>query len=250
MFKNPKDLSEKLANQAAGISSWPGTVYADPRIQGLEEKFHRIISQIKETLISRGIRGILGLGRLFRIMDSDNSQTLNFYEFSKALTDARLHFNEDETRIIFNFFDRQRDGHIPYSEFLASVRGFMPEYRQEIVERAYDHLVQDKENGLLALEDIRLKFNPEYHPDVEAGRKSIEQVTNEFLEAFESHHIFFVVSPHQTKDPSMKNKAVSKREFLDFLDNLSAVTPNDLNFEKTASKVWNRTLRKGTGRRF
>ena len=192
-FRNPADMVPKFSNLAAGISSWPGTTYVDPRIKGLEERFQVLINQIKDTLMSRGIRGILGLGRLFRIMDSDNSQTLNFYEFSKALTDARLHFSEEDTRVVFNFFDRQREGHISYTEFLSSVRGFMPDYRQDIVEKAYDSLIQDKENGLLTLEDIRLRFNPQYHPDVEGGRKSAEQVTNEFLEAFESHHNFFVV---------------------------------------------------------
>lgn len=150
------------------------------------------MTSLKETLVSRGIRGLLGLGRLFRILDMDNSQTLNYYEFTKALSDARLNFTEEDSRVVFNFFDRRKDGHIQYSEFLAAIRGFMPEYRQNIVEKAYDNLVNEKGSGQLTLEDIRLRFNPEFHPDVEAGRKSQEQATNEFLEAFESHHVFFV----------------------------------------------------------
>jgi len=245
-FRNSRELGPqdtKTNKIAAGVSSWPGTVYTDPRVQNLEEKFQSIIATVKETLISRGIRGILGLARLFRIMDTDNSQTLNYYEFSKALTDARLHFSEEDTKVVFNFFDRRKDGQLYYPEFLSAVRGFMPEYRQRIVEKAYDQLAEDRATAQLTLEDIRVCFNPDFHPDVESGRKSTEQAIHEFLEAFESHHVYY------TKDPTLRNKIVSKKEFLEFFDNLSAVTPNDLNFEKAASKIWNKPLRK-PNRRF
>lgn len=150
------------------------------------------MTTVKESLVSRGIRGLLGLGRLFRIMDIDNSQTLNYYEFTKALNDARLHFSEEDTQVVFNFFDRKKDGHIQYSEFLHAVRGFMPEYRIAMVVKAYEGLVDDKGASQITLEDIRVRFNSEHHPEVEAGRKSQEQATNEFLEAFESHHVYFV----------------------------------------------------------
>ena len=47
----------------------------------------------------------------------------------------------------------------------------------------------------------------------------------------------------------MRNKIISKKEFYEFFDNLSAVTPNDLNFEKTALKVWNKPIKKTSGGR-
>lgn len=183
---------QQTAQMPAGIKSWPGTVFNDPRISNLEEKFQGIMTSVKESLISRGIRGLLGLGRLFRIMDMDNSQTLNYYEFTKTLNDARLHFSEDDINVVFSFFDRRKDGHIQYAEFLNAVRGFMPEYRQNLVAKAYENLVDEKGSGQITLEDIRVRFNAEHHPDFEAGRKSQEQATNEFLEAFESHHVYFV----------------------------------------------------------
>lgn len=187
-----KTEKTNVMQHAAGIQSWPGTIYSDPRIANLEDKFQGIMKTIKETVISRGIRGLLGLARLFRIMDIDNSQTLNYYEFTKVFNDARLHFDDDDTQVVFNFFDRRRDGHIQYSELLNAIRGFMPEYRQSLAAKAFDQLMQEKTSGPLTLEDIRVRFNAEHHPDYEGGRKSQEQATNEFLEAFESHHVYFV----------------------------------------------------------
>ena len=48
----------------------------------------------------------------------------------------------------------------------------------------------------------------------------------------------------------MKNKIVSRKEIFEFFDNLSAVTPNDLNFDKIASKVWNRPVKRSNLKRF
>jgi Ca2+-binding EF-hand superfamily protein len=42
---------------------------------------------------SRGARGILGLRRIFKIMDDDNSGYLDWNEFTKALKDYRVAVN-------------------------------------------------------------------------------------------------------------------------------------------------------------
>ena len=39
------------------------------------------LKNIRDKLISRGARGIIGLGRQFRIMDDDNSRSLEYPEF-------------------------------------------------------------------------------------------------------------------------------------------------------------------------
>lgn len=50
--------------------------------------------KLKEKLATRGARGIIGLQRQFKIMDDDNSKSLNKYEFSKAMNDFMLGFNQ------------------------------------------------------------------------------------------------------------------------------------------------------------
>jgi hypothetical protein len=49
--------------------------------------------KLKEKLATRGARGIIGLQRQFKIMDDDNSKSLNKYEFSKAMNDFMLGFS-------------------------------------------------------------------------------------------------------------------------------------------------------------
>ena len=54
----------------------------------------QLAEQLKTKLASRGARGVIGLQRQFKIMDDDGSRSLNKYEFSKAINDYMLGFNQ------------------------------------------------------------------------------------------------------------------------------------------------------------
>lgn len=76
-------------------------------------------------MAQRGARGILGLKRIFKIMDDDNSGYLDVQEFNKALKDYRVSVTRDESRKLFQIFDMNGDGNISYDEFLRGVIGEM-----------------------------------------------------------------------------------------------------------------------------
>jgi Ca2+-binding EF-hand superfamily protein len=88
-----------------------------------------LIKRFRDKLISRGARGIIGLQRLFKIMDDDYSKSLNEYEFSKAIKDFRIDIPDEALHIIFSVFDVNRDGTVQYDEFLRAVRGEMNQFR-------------------------------------------------------------------------------------------------------------------------
>jgi Ca2+-binding EF-hand superfamily protein len=76
-------------------------------------------------MAARGARGILGLRKVFKIMDDDNSGYLDANEWSKALKDYRVNVTMDESRKLFQIFDMNGDGNISYDEFLRQVIGEM-----------------------------------------------------------------------------------------------------------------------------
>ena len=53
----------------------------------------------------RGARGILGLKRIFKIMDDDGSGFLDAYEFNKGLKDYRVTVDESQKGQLFKLFD-------------------------------------------------------------------------------------------------------------------------------------------------
>ena len=83
---------------------------------------HPMLLKMKEKLASRGARGIAGLSRAFRRMDNDGNKTLNFSEFSIALSEIGLNLMEPEKRQLFMFFDKDRSGSVSYDELLVSLR--------------------------------------------------------------------------------------------------------------------------------
>lgn len=89
----------------------------------------KLMEVLRTKLKTRGINGIVGLSRNFRIMDDNHSLTLDKNEFSKAIDDFQLGFTKQEVTALFSFFDTNKNGLIEYDEFLRAVRGDMNLYR-------------------------------------------------------------------------------------------------------------------------
>ena len=70
-------------------------------------------------------------------MDDNNSKTLDFAEFSKAIKDYRIEIQGNDTRRVFSLFDRDGNGEINYDEFLRTIIGAMNERRNAIVTLAF-----------------------------------------------------------------------------------------------------------------
>jgi hypothetical protein len=43
-------------------------------------------------------------------------------------------------------------------------------------------------NGVLEIDEVKLKFDPSRHPDVNSGIKTVEECRYEFYDMFSTHH--------------------------------------------------------------
>ena len=66
-------------------------------------------------------------------MDTDGSGALDFNEFKKALDDYRVGYSDSEGEQIFQIFDKNRDGHIAFEEFMDAILGELSDYRANLV---------------------------------------------------------------------------------------------------------------------
>jgi hypothetical protein len=48
---------------------------------------NELLAKVRAKLASRGARGIIGLGKQFKIFDDNNNRSLDLYEFKKAMTE-------------------------------------------------------------------------------------------------------------------------------------------------------------------
>eukprot|EP00736_Rhodelphis_marinus_P011918 Rmarinus@m.15932 len=181
-----------------------------------------LLKKLRDSLAKRGARGIVGLGRKFKIMDDDGSNQISFPEFKKCMSEHQLDFSDNDLRELFKYFDEDCSGEVGYDEFLSGVRGVMNERRQKFVNMAFDIIDKDG-NGTLELVDIVGTYDASKHPDVISGKRTASEVLREFLDTF---------------DGGEKDGIVTREEFHKYYSNVSASIDNDDYFELMMRNAW------------
>ena len=179
----------------------------------------------------RGARGIIGLKRVFKIIDDDNNNHIDSNEFQKALKDYRVVVTPEEGNTLFNCCDVNRDGRISYDEFLRVVIGEMNQNRIALVRKAFEKLDRNR-NGVIDLEDMKNIYNAKQHPDVKIGKKTEEEVLIEFLDTFEMH--YSLLHPGSRGD-----QIITFDEFVEYYNNVSMSIEDDRYFELMMTNAWN-----------
>lgn len=141
---------------------------------------------------------------------------------------------------MFVYFDYDKSGLIEFDEFVRAIRGPMNANRKKIVAQVFKKLDKDT-SGWIDLSDIKGVYNAARHPDVLSGKKSEDQVLQEFLETFEI--------AHSMREGNTPNHVVTKEEFEEYYNNISASIDDDAYFQLMMENAWKLTedSRKGQG---
>ena len=126
--------------------------------------------------------------------------------------------------------DYDRSGLIEYDEFLRTIRGPMSAARKAIVMRAFNKMDADG-SGMIDINDIRGVYTADKHPDVLAGKKTEQQILSEFLETFET--------AHSMRNSETPDHVVSKDEWVEYYNNVSASIDRDDYFALMMNNAWN-----------
>ena len=106
--------------------------------------------------------------------------------------------------------------------------------------QAYAALDRDG-NGWVDIKDIKGVYNASRHPDVISGKKTEDQILQEFLETFETQHAM--------RNNGTPDYVVTKEEFLEYYNNISASIDDDNYFKLMIENAWKLTKesRQGMG---
>jgi hypothetical protein len=129
---------------------------------------------------------LIGLQRIFKILDDDCSGKLEIQEFWKGICDFRLKFSQEECRRLFDLFDKNGDGAIDFDELLSTIKGDMGPFRKDLIKRVFKKLDYN-DNGVIEIDDVKQCYNARNHPDVRSKKKTEQEVLQEFMETFEAH---------------------------------------------------------------
>ena len=196
--------------------------------QAKEEKAFNAFKKLRKEILSRGCGGLISLQRQFKLMDENNSKTLDYDEFSKALNEFKINLSTDECICLFNKFDKNGNGIVEYDEFVSQIRGPMNQKRKDIVTKAFNKLDIDQ-SGFIDMDEIKHSYNAKNNPDVKTGKKTEEEVYTEFMDTFRANHIL---------KAGPRSKRVTYEEFLDYYNNISMTINDDDYFVFLIQNAW------------
>ena len=195
-----------------------------------QDPVEQILNQIREKLASRGIEGVCSIARNFRIVDENNTQTIDFNEFKKCCKDFQFGLNDNQIQMAFVSFDRDNTGEIDYDEFLRTIRGEMNDFRKNLVNQAFNKL-DINGNGEISFDEIQAKYNAKNHPEVLSGKKTEEQVLKEFMDTFQDTYNYLCGTE--------TDNIITLEEFMEYYENVSMTIDNDEYFEIMLTNGWN-----------
>ncbi|KAL9894719.1 calcyphosin-like protein isoform X3 [Glossina fuscipes] len=145
------------------------------------------LTKLRLLCLTRGARGIVGLGRVFRIMDDDGSKTLNVEEFSDGIKECGLNeLTEEEIEGLFSSFDEDGSGTIDMTEFLLKLRPPLPQCRLDIIDQAFMKMDKNEDN-FITVDDLKNVYSVREHPKYQSGEKTEQELLTEFLNSFEGN---------------------------------------------------------------
>lgn len=182
------------------------------------------INKAKDIINKRGVESIRSTGRIFRQFTSyDGKDKVNTDDFLFGMRESGINLGREDQAIILDFFDKDKDGMINFSEFLVSLRGKPNARRQAIIDKAF--LKFDMEgNGVIDVTEIRQVYNCSKHPKVVSAEMSEEQVFAMFLKNF--------------NDKTGQGK-IERQEWDDYYAAVSASIENDDHFVIMMKTTWN-----------
>ena len=187
------------------------------------------MTTLRKRVFSRGPRSIMSLRRTFMLYDDEKNNNLSFKQFNKFINDFRLNITDEEKKKIFNNFDKNNTETINYTELIKGLVGEMNKYRNKIIEKVFEKL--DKQNtGKVSFDTIINSYDPYKHPQVLSGERNAQEVLCRFIDLFEYHFNLL--------NPDKDNEEVTKDEFIEFYNYISACIDDDKYFENVMSRVW------------
>ena len=189
-----------------------------------------ILNIMREKLNERGVQGICSIARNFRIVDENNSQTIDFFEFKQVCNMFNFGLNDTQLKNIFDNFDTENTGEIDYDEFIRTIRGEMNEFRQNLVQKVFEKL-DIKKTGEISFKELNCNYNFKNHPDVLSGKISEEEALKEFMDTFQETYNYLCGTE--------TNDIITIEEFMEYYENVSMTIEEDEYFEFLLNNTWN-----------
>ena len=190
------------------------------------------LNKLKSTLIMRGIHSIFSFQRKLSLYDLNHQGLISFENFSNITQAYTMGISNDELKIIFDLFDKEKTGLINYNDLIQTIIGQISPQRKIIIKNVFDKFNKDN-NGKVSINEIKLLFNPRRHPDTISGKKREGEVFGEFLDDIENYKEYLENSR------GVYDNTFSLEDFINFYNEIGVWIDDDTIFEYMMNNCWN-----------
>ncbi|XP_060084726.1 calcyphosin-like protein [Ylistrum balloti] len=181
------------------------------------------MDKLRKKILERGSSGILDFGRLFNIVDRNRSQSIDLNEFERCIEIFQIDIGDSEMRALFSSMDKDGSGKLSYKEFITALRPPLNAQRLSMIDQAFK-VMDVTGDGVVTVEDLKLRYNVQFHPKFVSGEWTEEKCLREFLDSFDSE--------------KNKDGVVTDQEFIDYYSGVSSFIDSDQYFEEMMRKCW------------
>lgn len=139
-----------------------------------------LLVRLRDSLRKRGCDSVLNLARRFR-QSAGRDGRLDRDEFKVGLRQVGVGASDEDVAELFRAIDTNGDGTVSLEEWLRVVRGPLSQQRLPVVREVFRRLDRNQD-GFVSLDELERNFAAAHHPDVETGRKTKEEATQDMLE--------------------------------------------------------------------
>merc|ERR1712048_582037 len=183
----------------------------------------QVLEKMRAQINARGAKTIRGLGRVFRNFDSfDGNHKVDAQEFFSGLKEIQVDVTEAEAKALMTVLDTNGDGHIDMTEFLVAIRGTLNAQRQAMVDKAFLKFDRDGSGAIEAC-DLKGVYNCNFHPKVQSGEMTEDEVFLEFLANFGDKN---------------RDGKIQKDEWNEYYAAVSSSIDNDDHFVQLMKAAW------------
>lgn len=129
-----------------------------------------------------------------------------------------------ELQALIKYYDVNGDGQISYDEFIRGLRDDLTPRRAAMVDKAF-WILDFNGSGVINYEDLKEVYDVSCNKEFIEGRKTKEQILDEFIMTFEGSQ-------------GKKDGSIAYNEWVDYYTDLSMSLPSDDYFVQMMESVW------------
>lgn len=130
----------------------------------------------------------MGLMKTFQQVDLQRTEQVSMMQVKRVFKDIRVELSDHEMHVLWLAYQEKDSQLVDYVFMVEDLRGTMSPPREQLVTNIFYAIDADMA-GHITIQQILSFLAPRNHPDVKNGKKSLDDVLQDFQETLQLFHL-------------------------------------------------------------